>query len=102
MTYKAEDRLPAIHPGEFLRDELAALGMSARKFAAHIGVPSNSVTELLRGERGITAATALRLGKAFGTGERYWMDLQSHYEAKIARVRLAKKIATIKPLIAAE
>lgn len=101
MAYKAEDKLPAIHPGEFLRDDLEALGLSARKFAAHIGVPPNAVTGILKGERGITAAMALRLGKALGTGERYWMDLQSYYEAKIARSELGRKLAAIKPLVAA-
>jgi antitoxin HigA-1 len=101
MGYKTEDRLPPIHPGEFLRDELKALSLSARKFAAHIGVPPNAVTEILNGERAVTALMALRLGKAFGTGERYWMDLQSHYDAKKARTRLAKKLLSIKPLVAA-
>jgi len=105
VPYTATDNLPAIHPGEILRDELEALGMSARKFAAHIGVPPNAVTEILNGERRVTAAMALRLGRAFGTGERYWMNLQSYYEAKLAREELAGTLEAIKPLpnvIAAE
>ena len=98
MSHSVVDNLPPVHPGEILRDELDALDMSARKFAEHIGVPPNAVTEILNGERRITAAMALRLGKAFGTGERYWMNLQSHYEAKLARADLAGKLDAIQPL----
>ncbi|WP_448205782.1 HigA family addiction module antitoxin [Azospirillum sp. sgz302134] len=98
MAYPAIDNLPPIHPGEILRDELEALGLSARKFAEHIRVPPNAVTEILNGERGITAAMALRLGRAFDTGERYWMNLQDLYEAKRARAELAETLEMIKPL----
>jgi len=95
------DNLPPIHPGELLADELEALGLSATRFAAHIGVPTNAVTAILNGDRSISAKMAIRLGKAFGTGERYWMNLQSNYDAKVARAELAGKIDAIKPLIAA-
>ena len=67
MTFPAIDNLPPIHPGEILRDDLEALSLSARRFAEHIGVPPNAVTEILRGERRVTAPMALRIGKAFGT-----------------------------------
>ena len=67
MTFPAIDNLPPIHPGEILRDDLEALGLSARRFAEHIGVPPNAVTEILRGERRVTAPMALRFAKAFGT-----------------------------------
>lgn len=82
MAYTAQDNLPPVHPGEILREELDALGMSARKFASHIGVPANAITAILNGKRGISAAMALRLGKAFDTGERYWINLQSYYETR--------------------
>jgi addiction module HigA family antidote len=72
--------------------------MSARKLAKHIGVPANAVTAILNGRRGISAAMALRLGEAFGTGERYWINLQSYYETKVARAELAGTIDTITPL----
>jgi addiction module HigA family antidote len=98
VSYPVVDNLPPVHPGEILRDELEALNMSARKFAEHIGVPPNAVTEILNGERRVTAAMALRLGKAFDTGERYWMNLQSYYEAKVARAELAGKLDAIRPL----
>ena len=101
MGYTATDNLPAVHPGEILRDELEELGLSARKFAAHIGVPANAVTQILNGERGISAEMAMRLGRAFGTGESYWMNLQSYYDAKRARAKMAGAIEAIKPLVAA-
>ena len=101
MAYPRLDNLPAVHPGEILADELAAVGLSARKFAGHIGVPPNAVTAILNGERRVTAEMALRLGKVFGTGERYWMNLQSRYEAKVAREKMADKLAAIEPLVPA-
>jgi addiction module HigA family antidote len=100
MTFPAIDNLPAVHPGELLADELTALGLSARKFAQHIGVPPNAITMIIKGERGVSAEMAMRLGKALGTGERYWMNLQTHYEAKIARAKMGEKIAAIQPLVA--
>lgn len=85
MAYPAIDNLPPIHPGEFLRDELDALHLSARAFAAHIDVPPNAVTGILNGERGISAGMALRLARALGTSEQYWTNLQSLFELKKAR-----------------
>jgi antitoxin HigA-1 len=82
MTYPSVDNLPLVHPGAFLRDELDALGMSARKFAERIGVPSNAVTAILNGTRGISGGMALRLARVFGTSEHYWLNLNSIYEAK--------------------
>lgn len=102
MTQELVDNLPPIHPGELLKDELDALGMSARKFAAHIRVPANAVTAILNGERAVTAQMAIRLGRAFGTGAAYWMRLQDIYEEKIARAEMAAIIDTIAPLHAAE
>ena len=57
-----------IHPGEHLADELKALGMSANQLAKELGVPTNRITEIIRGKRGISGDTALRLGRWFGTG----------------------------------
>jgi addiction module HigA family antidote len=100
MSYLADDNLPPIHPGELLADELVALGMSARKFARHIGVAPNSVTDLINGDKRISAEMALRLAKAFGTTALYWMNLQSYHDAKIARIRIRDQVAQIAPLIA--
>ena len=60
-----------IHPGEHLADELQALGMSANELAKELGVPTNRLTEIIRGKRGISGDTALRLGRWFGTGAGY-------------------------------
>jgi antitoxin HigA-1 len=98
MLFPAIDNLPPVHPGEILSDELAALDLSARKFAAHIGVPPNAITGILNGTRGISAEMALRLGRVFGTSEQYWMNLQSRYEAKKARV--TTRVDAIIPLVA--
>jgi len=98
MTFLATDNLPPVHPGEFLRDDLEALGLSARRFAEHIGVPPNAVTEILRGERRVTAPMALRIGKAFGTDPRYWTNLQSLYETKKAQAEIGDALSAITPL----
>jgi addiction module HigA family antidote len=98
MSFPAIDKLPPVHPGEILKDELAAMSMSARQFAQHIGVPPNAVTGILNGTRGITASMALRLGKAFGVDPRYWTNLQSYYETKLAVAELGPKLKAIKPL----
>lgn len=74
-----------IHPGEILRDELAELGLSARAFARALGIPTNRVTQILNEQRGISADTALRLARYFGTTPEFWMDLQSDYELRRAR-----------------
>ncbi len=100
MTH-AVDSLPPVHPGDILRDELEALGMSARSFAGHIGVPANAVTAILNRQRGVSARMALRLGQAFGTGPAYWMRLQDNYAEKVARAELGEAIAAIRPLHAA-
>jgi antitoxin HigA-1 len=97
MTFPAIDNLPPVHPGEILADELEALQLSARKFAAHIGVPPNAVTEILNGTRGVSAEMALRLSRAFDTSEQYWMNLQSLYEIKRARTKTS--VEQIKPLV---
>ena len=83
-TSKPVNKLPPIHPGELLREDLDELGLSARAFAEAIGVPHNRVAAILRGQRGITADTALRLSIFFGTSAQVWMNLQATYDLKIA------------------
>jgi addiction module HigA family antidote len=87
MAYPV-DNLPPIHPGSFLRDELDVLNVSARKFAEHIHVPHNAVTEIMRGERAVSARMAIRLGQAFGTTPQYWLNLQAIHDLKVARATL--------------
>jgi addiction module HigA family antidote len=75
----------AIHPGEHLADELKELGMSAAELARQIAVPVNRVTQIINGQRAITADTALRLGHWFQTGPEVWLNLQQLYELRRAR-----------------
>lgn len=75
-------KLPPIHPGELLREDLDALGLSARALAEAIAVPHNRIAAILRGERGITADTALRLAASFGTSAEVWMNLQASDDLK--------------------
>ncbi|MCP3931297.1 MAG: HigA family addiction module antidote protein, partial [Bacteroidetes bacterium] len=65
-----------IHPGEILTDELAELGISAAELARQINVPANRISQILSGKRSVTADTALRIGKWFGTGPKIWLNLQ--------------------------
>ena len=76
-----EQYLPPIHPGEILQTEfLEPLGISQNKLAREIGVPPRRINEIVHGKRAITADTALRLSKFFGTSAQLWLNLQAHYE----------------------
>lgn len=86
------NKLPPIHPGEMLREDMEALGLSARALATAIGVPHNRVAAILRGERAITADTALRLATYFGTSPEVWMNLQQTYDLKKTEYERGKKI----------
>jgi addiction module HigA family antidote len=79
--------LLAIHPGEHLQQELEALSMSAAALARKIDVPANRITQILKGERDITADTAIRLGHFFGTSAQFWMNLQTIYDLRLAQDR---------------
>jgi antitoxin HigA-1 len=83
---------PAIHPGEILADELQELGMSAAELARTLHVPTNRITQILNGQRAITADTALRLGQWFGTGPELWLNLQKAYELRLAQQQVGKEI----------
>ena len=70
-----------VHPGEILEQEfLVPLSMSARALAAKIGVPANRLTEIIAERRGITADTAIRLGRYFGTTPEFWLNMQTTYD----------------------
>ncbi|AFZ59868.1 HigA family addiction module antidote protein [Anabaena cylindrica FACHB-243] len=91
---------PPIHPGEILADELHELGISASELARLLHVPKNRITEIINGQRSITADTALRLGQWFGTSAEFWMNLQKNYELRLAEQKIGKEIkATISPWI---
>ena len=73
------------HPGEVLREEyLVPLGISARALAKALGVPANRITEIMRGERDVSADTAIRLGRYFRTDPRFWLNLQAAYDLSVA------------------
>jgi addiction module HigA family antidote len=84
-----------IHAGEHLADELKALGMSANQLAKELGVPTNRITEIIRGKRGISGDTALRLGRWFGTGPDIWMNLQKNYELRLAAQEIGEALQKI-------
>lgn len=84
---------PPIHPGEMLREEfLVPMGLSANALAIAIGVPATRVGEIVNERRGITADTALRLGRYFHMTAEFWMGLQSDYDLELARYSTLKKI----------
>lgn len=90
--------LPPVHPGEILKDELDAIGISALQLSRALHVPNNRLYQILRGERGITADTALRLGRYFGTGPELWLNLQKLYELRTAEQLVGHEIRrTISP-----
>lgn len=87
-----------IHPGEILAEEfLSPLGMSARSLAAEINVTPARVSEIIAGRRGVTADTALRLGRYFGTTAQLWLNLQSNFDLETATRELADSIGHIRP-----
>jgi addiction module HigA family antidote len=84
-----------IHPGEILADELEELGLTAAELARTIGVPANRISQILAGKRNVTADSALRLGRYFGTSPDFWMNLQKTYELDLARRELGAAIEAI-------
>jgi addiction module HigA family antidote len=84
-----------VHPGEILADELEALGLSAAELARTIDVPANRISQIIAGKRSITADTALRLGRYFGSSADLWMNLQKIYDLDLAAKTLGKAINKI-------
>jgi antitoxin HigA-1 len=74
---------PAVHPGRLLKRELSARELSANRLALDIGVPSGRITDILNGRRSITADTAVRLGRYFGSSAQFWLDLQSQFDIAV-------------------
>ena len=91
-----------IHPGEVLLTEyLEPLGVTQNRLALAIGVPPRRINEIVHGKRRITADTALRLARYFGTTERFWLNLQSRYDLEVERDRMTHTLEEIKPLASA-
>jgi len=85
----------AIHPGEYLAEELRELGITAAELSRQIDVPVNRITGIIHGQRGITADTALRLGHWFGTAPQFWLNLQQLYELRVAENEVGAEIAAL-------
>ncbi|GAA1443237.1 HigA family addiction module antitoxin [Leifsonia poae] len=91
-----------IHPGEILLEEfLVPLGISQYRLAHAISVPPRRINEIVHGKRAISPDTALRLARALGTSERFWMNLQSRYDLDIARSLHREQLERIRPLLSA-
>ncbi|MGC2191395.1 MAG: HigA family addiction module antitoxin [Candidatus Dormiibacterota bacterium] len=92
--------MPPVHPGEILSEEyLDPLGVTQHRLAVSIGVPPRRINEIVHGKRRISADTALRLARYFGTSERFWMNLQGRYDLELERDRLAPVLEGIDPLV---
>jgi addiction module HigA family antidote len=89
----AQKKTPPIHPGEILLEEfLEPMGVSQYRLAKDISVPARRINEIVHGKRSITADTALRLSRFFGTSERFWLNLQVRYDLEVEKDRLGKEL----------
>jgi addiction module HigA family antidote len=103
MPTTIRNAMRPIHPGEVLREEfLTPMDLSANALAQALGVPPNRISLILAGERGVTADTALRLARAFGTTPEFWLNLQQSYELRLAEQDKETKTAlkSIRRLVA--
>lgn len=88
-----EERFAPVHPGEILLEEyLKPMGISQYRLAKDIGVPVRRINEIVHGERRISADTALRLARYFGTTERFWLNLQGRYDLEVEKDRLGQRL----------
>ena len=90
--------LPAVHPGEFLKEMLEDLGTSQAQFARAIGVSSMRISHVVKGARPVTAELALLFGRAFGQSPQYWLNLQAAYDLKIAERGMKDRLRGVRPL----
>ena len=89
----ARKRLPPVHPGEvLLLDFLEPLGLTQYRLAKSLSVPPRRINEIVHGKRAVTADTALRLARFFGTSERFWLNLQTAYDLDVERDRLGARL----------
>ncbi len=88
-----ESKIPPLHPGEVLQEEfLKTMGISQNKLGQDLGVPPRRINEIVQGKRGITADTALRLGKYFNMSPQFWLGLQMDYELDQESDHLASRL----------
>jgi antitoxin HigA-1 len=93
-----KNKLPAIHPGEFLAEILAEIGVSQAEFARASGVSAMRISHVLTGARPVSADLALRFGKVLGQSPEYWLNLQAAYDLAMARDALGDKLKGVRPL----
>jgi addiction module HigA family antidote len=94
--------MPPVHPGEILLEEfLTPLGVSQYQLAKAVDVPARRINEIVHGQSRITADTALRLSRYFGTSERFWLNMQARYDLEIEKDKLGAELDSIRPLSAA-
>ncbi len=98
---KLSNGLPAIHPGEFLREILDDMALTQTAFAEAIGVSPMRVSHVLKGQRPVTAELALRLGLALRQTPQYWLNLQTAYDLKVAQAELKDSLLAVKKLAGA-
>ena len=85
--------LPPVHPGEVLLEEfLEPLGLSQYRVAKDLSVPARRINEIVHGTRAVSADTALRLARYFGTSDRFWLNLQAAYDLDVERDRLGRRL----------
>ena len=95
-------KLPPVTPGEILLEEfLKPLGISQYRLATAISVPPRRINEIVHGKRGISPDTALRLARALGTSERFWMNLQTRYDLSVEAIKHEQELKRIQPLLSA-
>ncbi|HSN75724.1 MAG TPA: HigA family addiction module antitoxin [Anaerolineae bacterium] len=93
ITWEKDNRLPPVHPGEvLLEDFMKPLGLSQYRLAQDLGVPSLRINQIVHGKRAVTADTALRLARYFGTSANVWMRLQARYDLEVAEAELAERV----------
>ena len=85
-------KLPPIHPGELLRDELNEIGVSLNELGRALRVPMNRISAIVNGKRAITVDTAMRLARYFGTSPKYWLNLQIAYDLEVAEQEMRPQI----------
>jgi len=86
-------KMKPIHPGEVLLEEfLSPLDISQYRLAKDISVPARRINEIVHGMRAITADTALRLGRYFGTSAQFWLNLQTHYDLEVQKDKIGKRL----------
>ena len=93
--------LPAIHPGVFLQEALAELGVSQAEFARQIGVSAMRISHVVKGQRPVTAELALLFGRALRQSPEYWVNLQSGFDLKVAQAALGRRLTAVRPIAVA-